>query len=203
MKTSTVRATQQSYSMSSRTWNNSTLMVGGRFGGNFMCIMGGWYETSHTRHVKDPKVQKFQAVFCNSNFLNHSVFCVVHATASYGIWLTITLHESQFVSLVLQSSISPTSLPPLLVHAHTEKSRSEELRLLVVESEGNVEILTVEVAALLDKIASLEEECQDRCRMANEWYEALKVSTSKLIRLIFYNQLGKPSQCLLRHTYMY
>lgn len=47
---------------------------------------------------------------------------------------------------------------------------------MLVESEGNVEMLSVEVAALQDKVASLEEECQDRCRMANEWYEALKVS---------------------------
>ena len=47
---------------------------------------------------------------------------------------------------------------------------------MLVESEGNVEMLSVEVAALQDKVASLEEECQDRCRMANEWYEALKVN---------------------------
>ena len=46
----------------------------------------------------------------------------------------------------------------------------------MVESEGNVEMLSVEVTALQEKVASLEEECQDRCRMANEWYEALKVS---------------------------
>ena len=67
-------------------------------------------------------------------------------------------------SLSLSLSLSP------------EKCRGEELRLLLVESEGSVEMLGVEVAALQDKVVSLEEECQDRCRMANEWYEALKVS---------------------------
>ena len=42
-------------------------------------------------------------------------------------------------------------------------------------------MLGVEVAALQDKVVSLEEECQDRCRMANEWYEALKVSYNVLV----------------------
>ena len=52
---------------------------------------------------------------------------------------------------------------------------------MVVEGEGSVEVLSVEIAALQDKVASLEEECQDRCRMANEWYEALKVRRNGII----------------------
>ena len=39
----------------------------------------------------------------------------------------------------------------------------------------------MEVAALQEKVASLEEECQDRCRMANEWYDALKVGVAIII----------------------
>ena len=39
----------------------------------------------------------------------------------------------------------------------------------------------MEVAALQEKVASLEEECQDRCRMANEWYDALKVGVAVII----------------------
>ena len=54
-----------------------------------------------------------------------------------------------------------------------------------------MEMLSVEVAALQDKVASLEEECQDRCRMANEWYEALKVSIHMCTSLFIQN-LGRP-----------
>ena len=39
-------------------------------------------------------------------------------------------------------------------------------------------MLSVELASLQEKVASLEEECQDRNRMANEWYEALQVSNN-------------------------
>ena len=97
-------------------------------------------------------------------------------------------------SLSLSLSLCTLSLPPppphlpslnyLLPILHlTEKAHSEELHLLLVESEGGAEMLSVEVASLHEKVASLEEECQDRCRMANEWYEALRVSWS-IVRVL-------------------
>ena len=47
-----------------------------------------------------------------------------------------------------------------------------------MEVEGNGEVLVVERDGLLQKVASLEEECQERCRLSNEWFESLKVSGS-------------------------
>ena len=65
-----------------------------------------------------------------------------------------------------------------MVHGvpHTvEHSKCEDLQLRLMEAKGNSDVLDVEREELLQKVASLEEECQERCRLSNEWFESLKV----------------------------
>lgn len=57
-----------------------------------------------------------------------------------------------------------------------EKTSKQELEMKLMDMEGSLEVFSVTNAALEQKLSSLEEECQERCRMANEWYEKLKVS---------------------------
>ena len=59
---------------------------------------------------------------------------------------------------------------------HTvEHSKCEDLQLRLMEAKGNSDVLDVEREELLQKVVSLEEECQERCRLSNEWFESLKV----------------------------
>ncbi len=50
-----------------------------------------------------------------------------------------------------------------------------------MEAEGCSEVLAVEREGLLSKVATLEEECQERCRLSNEWFEGLKVHTVSIV----------------------
>ncbi len=58
----------------------------------------------------------------------------------------------------------------------TEHDKNEALSARVLEAEGYLEVVSVEREGLLSKVAALEEECQERCRLSNEWFENLKVS---------------------------
>lgn len=49
-----------------------------------------------------------------------------------------------------------------------------------MEAEGNAEVLHVEREGLMQKVVTLEEECQERCRLSNEWFESLKVCVELL-----------------------
>ncbi|XP_064399645.1 protein Spindly-like [Halichondria panicea] len=55
-----------------------------------------------------------------------------------------------------------------------ERSKAEDLEVRLLEAEGCSEVLAVEREGLLSKVATLEEECQERCRLSNEWFEGLK-----------------------------
>lgn len=57
-----------------------------------------------------------------------------------------------------------------------EKARCEGLELEVLKSSGELEVAMMEISALQQKVAGLEEECQDQNKMAKEWYDALQVS---------------------------
>lgn len=57
----------------------------------------------------------------------------------------------------------------------TEKNRSESLELQLLEVSGQLEVSLVEVSTLQHKLAVLEEECEERNKMAKEWYDALQV----------------------------
>lgn len=57
----------------------------------------------------------------------------------------------------------------------TEKCRCEGLELELLEGKGLMKVAEMEVGALQQKITALEEECQDRNKMAKEWYDALRV----------------------------
>ena len=57
-----------------------------------------------------------------------------------------------------------------------EKVAKQKMELGLVDMEGSLEVLSVTNSTLQQRLVSLEEECQERCRMANEWYEKLKVS---------------------------
>lgn len=57
----------------------------------------------------------------------------------------------------------------------TEKARSEELQIQLLDSESNVEMLQMETSTLSQKVEGLEEECEERSHQANTWYQALQV----------------------------
>ena len=56
-----------------------------------------------------------------------------------------------------------------------EKSRCERLEMDMLEEEGRAKVAEMDVASLQQKVATLEEECEDRNRMAKEWYDDLQV----------------------------
>ena len=56
-----------------------------------------------------------------------------------------------------------------------EKTRCEGLELQMLEVSGELEVALMEVGTLQQKVVKLEEECQDRNKMANEWFQALQV----------------------------
>ena len=56
-----------------------------------------------------------------------------------------------------------------------EKTRCETLELKLLESAGQLEIALLDVYTLQEKIVGLEEECQERNKIAKEWYDALQV----------------------------
>ncbi len=58
-----------------------------------------------------------------------------------------------------------------------EKTRCETLELELLEMTGQLEVALLEVSTLQQKVDGLEEECQERNRMAKEWYDALQVCT--------------------------
>lgn len=45
----------------------------------------------------------------------------------------------------------------------------------MLEEEGRAKVAEMDVASLQQKVATLEEECEDRNRMAKEWYDDLQV----------------------------
>lgn len=45
----------------------------------------------------------------------------------------------------------------------------------MLEERGRLEVATVENVALQEKLVGLEEECQERNKMAKEWYDSLQV----------------------------
>ncbi len=79
------------------------------------------------------------------------------------------------------------SLEPLAFKLHDptppERSKAEDLEVRLLESEGCSEVLAVEREGLLSKVAALEEECQERCRLSNEWFEGLKVRIVGTVRV--------------------
>lgn len=59
-----------------------------------------------------------------------------------------------------------------------EKNRCEGLELQMLELSGQLEVAMMEIDTLQQKLAGLEEECQDRNKMAKEWYDALQVGVA-------------------------
>ncbi len=64
----------------------------------------------------------------------------------------------------------------ILSRPPSEREKTDALSVHLLEAEGYSEVVTVEREGLLSKVAALEEECQERCRLSNEWFENLKVS---------------------------
>jgi len=50
--------------------------------------------------------------------------------------------------------------------------------MAVLEEQGRAQVAEMELASLQEKVEALEEECQERNRMAKEWYDDLQVSST-------------------------
>ena len=48
-----------------------------------------------------------------------------------------------------------------------------------MEDRGQLELSTMEISALQQKTVGLEEECEEKSKMAKEWYDALQVQYSE------------------------
>ncbi len=46
----------------------------------------------------------------------------------------------------------------------------------LVEEKGRADVAEMECGSLQQKIVSLEDECEERNKMAKEWYDSLQVS---------------------------
>ena len=52
----------------------------------------------------------------------------------------------------------------------------------MLEVSGQLEVAVMEVGSLQQKIVGLEEECEERNKMAKEWYDALQVCECNIIQ---------------------